>query len=135
MKKLSDYKENIHTCSKCGLCQGACPLYKVTGNDCTVSRGIFIMLSGVINGDLKMSKTLNRYLDLCLKCGACSKFCPSGIDAVKIINAAKSEYFKLHWMEKFISFIQKHFIFKLLPELVSMFKFRTKSKKFDKKVI
>ena len=96
MKNLAEYKENIHSCSKCGLCQAVCPIYKITGNDCTVSRGQFIMLRGLIKGDLKMSAKLNRYLDLCLKCGACSKFCPSGIDVVDIITSAKAEFFKLH---------------------------------------
>ena len=58
MRYLSDCKEDIHSCSKCGLCQSVCPIYKITGNDCTVSRGHFIMLNGLIKGDLKMSKTI-----------------------------------------------------------------------------
>ena len=46
MKKLSDYKEQINKCSKCGKCQEVCPIYKLTGNDCAVSRGKFVMLNG-----------------------------------------------------------------------------------------
>ena len=110
MKDLAEYKEEIHSCSKCGLCQSVCPIYKITGNDCSVSRGHFIMLKGLIKGDLKMTKKLNRYLDLCLKCGACSKFCPSDIDVVEIIASAKAEYFKSHPSEKLISLIQRTFI-------------------------
>ena len=113
MKNLSEYKEDIHSCSKCGLCQAVCPIYKITGNDCSVSRGQFIMLRGLIKGELKMSPKLNRYLDLCLKCGACSKFCPSGIDIVDIITSAKAEYFKTHFFERVISFFQKYFLFGL----------------------
>ena len=110
MKQLEDFKEDIHKCSKCGICQGECPIYKITGNDCSVSRGQFIMLKGVINGDLKLSKTINRYLDLCLKCNACTKFCPSGIDVVDIIISAKAKYFNAHPCEKLKTFIQKYFI-------------------------
>ena len=110
MKQLIDFKEDIHKCSKCGLCQAECPIYKITGNDCTVSRGQFRMLEGVIKGDLKMSKTINRYLDLCLKCGACSKFCPSGIDVVDVIISAKAEYFRLHPIERVKTFFQKYFV-------------------------
>ena len=69
MKTLKNFKQQINSCSKCGLCQSQCPIYKITGNDCTVSRGHFIMLQGLIKGDLKMSKTINHYLNLCLKCG------------------------------------------------------------------
>ena len=133
MKRLVDYKEEIHSCSKCGLCQSVCPIYKITGNDCTVSRGLFIMLKRVINGELKISKQINKYLDMCLKCGACSKFCPSGIDVVDIIGAAKAEYFKTHKIELLKSFFLKillNIIFvigKILP--------KKQSKTFDKKVI
>lgn len=135
MKNLAEYKENIHSCSKCGLCQAVCPIYKITGNDCTVSRGQFIMLRGLIKGDLKMSAKLNRYLDLCLKCGACSKFCPSGIDVVDIITSAKAEFFKLHPSEKLISFIQKNILFGLGVKVLGFFAKNIKSKKFDKKVL
>ena len=135
MKNLSEYKENIHSCSKCGLCQAVCPIYKITGNDCSVSRGQFIMLRGFLKGDLKMSAKLNRYLDLCLKCGACSKFCPSGIDIVDIITSAKAEYFKHHPIEKLISFFQKYFIFGFGIKILSIFSKNIKSKKFEKKVL
>lgn len=135
MKNLTDCKDNIHSCSKCGLCQSVCPIYKITGNDCTVSRGHFIMLRGLINGELKMSKTINKYLDLCLKCGACSKFCPSGIDVVDIVALAKAEYFKSALPEKFISFFQKYLIFNFLMNTLSMIKPHYKSLKFEKKVI
>ena len=135
MKQLIDFKEEIHKCSKCGLCQAECPIYKITGNDCTVSRGQFMMLEGVIKGDLKITKTINRYLDLCLKCGACSKFCPSGLDVVDVIIAAKSEYCKKHIIEKVKTFIQKYFIFGLIPRIIRTFIRPTKSKTFDKKVL
>lgn len=135
MKNLIEFKEEIHKCSKCGLCQAECPIYKITGNDCTVSRGQFSMLEGILNGELKMTKNINRYLDLCLKCGACSKFCPSGIDVVDVIIAAKSEYFKLHPIEKVKTFFQKHFVFGLIPRIIRTFIRPTKSMKFDKKVL
>ncbi len=135
MKQLKDFKNDIHSCSKCGLCQSVCPVYKVTGNDCTVSRGHFIMLKGLIKGEIKMSKKLNRYLDLCLKCGACSRFCPSGIDVVDIIAAAKAEYFKSSLKQKVLSFIQKRIIFGAFVDFINLFTPKAKSKTFDKKVL
>ena len=121
MKRIAEYREEIHACSKCGLCQSVCPVYKITGNDCTVSRGLFIMLKGLIKGELKMSKNMNRYLDLCLKCGACSKFCPSEIDVVDIIASAKAEYFKTSILEKFISFVQKQIFFGIGINFLKLF--------------
>ena len=137
MKTLFDCKEEIHSCSKCGLCQSVCPIYKITGNDCTVSRGHFIMLRGLINGELKMSKTINRYLDMCLKCGACSDFCPSGIDVVDIVALAKAEYFRFNRYENFKSAIL-NFVLNCLHKVN---KLKTachniqSSRSFDKKVI
>ena len=135
MRKLEDEKDTVYSCSKCGLCQSVCPIYKITKNDCTVSRGHFIMLSGLIKGDLKMSNKLNRYLDLCLKCSACSKFCPSGIDVVDIVALAKAEYFKSSSWEKFISFFQKIFFFNIVLKSKNLFTKEIESKKFDKKVL
>lgn len=135
MKKLIDYKDSIRKCSKCGLCQAVCPLYKITGSDCTVSRGQFIMLKGVLDGKIKLNDKVNRYLDLCLKCGACSKFCPSGIDVVDVISAAKYEYFKTHKSERINSFLKKHLIFGLLTGIAGLFHKKSKSKNFQKKVL
>ena len=114
MKKLNDYKEDIHKCSKCGLCQSVCPVYEQTGNDCSVSRGKFIMLNGIIKGDLELNKNVNKYLDMCLKCNACKNFCPSDIDARKIFLAAKSEYFQKCKSSIFIKAFQSKFVFNFI---------------------
>lgn len=135
MKNLVDYKDNIHSCSKCGLCQAVCPIYKITGNDCTVSRGHFIMLRAFIDGKLKMTKKINKYLNLCLKCGACTRFCPSEIDVVDIVAAAKAEYFNSNKLEQIISKFQKIFIFGLGIKALSLFNPKPISKSFDKKVL
>lgn len=111
MSKLIDYKEEIHKCSKCGLCQSVCPVYKATGNDCAVSRGKFIMLNGIIKGDLTLNDKVNKYLDMCLKCNACKDFCPSGIDARKIFLTAKGEYFGKSVYSAFLKILNSPFIF------------------------
>lgn len=111
MKKLEDFKEEINKCSKCGLCQSVCPIYKLTGNDCAVSRGKFVMLDGVLKGDLKLNRNINKYLDLCLKCDKCSNFCPSSIDVCKILETAKYEYEKNTLWGKFIFFLESKYVF------------------------
>ena len=45
MKKLKDFEKEINKCSKCGLCQQACPIFQITGNECAVSKGKFTILS------------------------------------------------------------------------------------------
>ena len=92
MKELKDFEQSLNKCSKCGLCQTVCPLFNLIQNECAVSKGKFIMLHGVTKGDLKLSKNINKYIDMCLKCGKCKDFCPSGIDVCTILNTAKYEY-------------------------------------------
>lgn len=118
MKRLEDYKEEIHRCSKCGICQHACPVYQETGNDCTVSRGQFIMLDGVIKGELKLDENVNKYLDLCMKCGKCKSACPTGIDVVQIILSAKHQYFKNSLEGKLYSFLESKLVFDTILNLV-----------------
>ena len=135
MKNLDECKIDIRSCSKCGLCQSVCPVYKATGNDCTVSRGLFIMLNGLLKNKLKPSKKIKHYLDLCLMCNACSKFCPSGIDAVKIFTLAKNEFFKFSYIEKLISLFQKYIVLNFAIKICSLFAYKSKSETFSNKVV
>ena len=111
MKKLEDFADDINKCSKCGLCQSVCPVYKITGNDCAVSRGKFVMLDGVLKGDLKLNKNIEKYLDMCLKCGKCKDFCPSNIDVCEIFNTAKYECAKSTFHGKVEKFLESKLIF------------------------
>lgn len=131
MKNLKDFQQDLNKCSKCGLCQQACPLYKLNPNECVVSKGKFIMLHGVTKGELQLSNNINKYLDMCLRCGKCNAFCPSGIDVCKIINTAKYEYMKNSLLGNFINFLESRQIFGLLIKLGSVFScpFRPKREK------
>lgn len=132
MKKLINYQEEIHKCSKCGLCQSVCPVYQVTGNDCCVSRGKFIMLNGIVKGDLELSKNVNKYLDMCLKCNACKNFCPSGIDARRIFLTAKSQYFSNCPNSIFIKAFQSKSVFNFVLNLIKIASNTYRFLKFDK---
>ncbi|MBE7712717.1 MAG: (Fe-S)-binding protein [Cyanobacteria bacterium SIG26] len=117
MDKLKDFETELNKCSKCGLCQAVCPIFKITQNDCTVSKGKFIMLHGVTKGDLKLSANINKYLDMCLKCGKCREFCPSDIDICKILNIAKFEYMQTIFAHKLINFFQSKKIFRTIIKI------------------
>ena len=109
MKKLQDYENEIIKCSKCGLCQAVCPIFELTGNECAVSKGKFVMLSGVLKGDLQLSDKIISYIDLCTKCEKCSKFCPAGINAVEIFQCAKYNYLKNKPIFKLLKLFQNPF--------------------------
>ena len=121
MKTLKDYKNELNKCSKCGLCQAVCPIFKITGNECAVSKGKFVMLEGVEKGDLKLSPTINKYLEMCLKCGKCKDFCPSDIEVCDIFATAKHEYIKNSLEGKFVKLLESEFLFDNTIKLLSKF--------------
>lgn len=111
MKEFKDYQNELNRCSKCGLCESVCPLFKLVPNDCAASKGKFIMLCGVAKGELSLSKNINKYIDMCLKCGKCKDFCPAGIDVSEILAAAKHEYMKDKLAGKLINFLESPQVF------------------------
>ena len=113
MKNLKDYEDEIYKCSRCGLCQSVCPVYKATLNECAVSRGKFNILNGIIKGELNLNSTVKKYLDLCTGCNACHDFCPSKIDVKEIFTAAKTEYYKTNSISFFEKIINSYTLFKV----------------------
>jgi len=111
MKEFQDYQNELNRCSKCGLCESVCPLFKLVPNDCVASRGKFVMLYGVASGELSLTKNINKYVDMCLKCGKCKDFCPAGIDVTEILAAAKHEYMKDKLSGKLINLIESPQVF------------------------
>ncbi len=112
--KFEQYKDKIRKCSKCGLCQEVCPLYRLEGNECDTARGLLILLKGVVLNEVRISNRINKYLDKCLRCGKCSKCCPSEIPVEDIIFSLKRKWLYsslggLFKRFKQSEFVQKHF--------------------------
>ena len=96
------------------------------------------MLDGVIKGDLKLNKNINKYLDLCLKCNKCKSACPTSIDVVQIILSAKYEYLKNTFGGKLenalYSFLESKFVFNNALNFVGKISRLFKPKKVQKKL-
>lgn len=114
MKELKDFENEIYKCSRCGLCQSVCPVYKATLNECAVSRGKFNILNGIVKKELNLTKQVKKYLDLCTGCNACRDFCPSQINAKEIFITAKAEYHKKHKPTSWERLINSYTLFKTL---------------------
>ena len=117
---LEQYRNEVSRCVKCGTCLSECPTYLTTGDETMVARGRLSLVEAVLEGELKMSNNFNEYLSTCASCLSCVSKCPSGVDPVKIINAAKSEYFEKD-PDFFTKAILKYFVSKERP-LYPMFK-------------
>ena len=127
MKNLDFFKNDIKKCSRCGLCQAVCPVYKATKNDCTSPRGKFILINEMFKNNLKPSEKLKNYMKMCINCKKCVDYCPSKINTPKINEAFFKDYnyFKFNFwgILIFIKFILNVFenilIKKKLPVLTS----------------
>lgn len=83
----------VSRCRVCGLCQEDCPTYKVTRNEALSARGKIAIFNEFLNGNIPLSYNFNKIFSECTSCLQCSIVCPSGIDPVNIINAARQVYF------------------------------------------
>ena len=129
MKDFFEYKEEIYKCSKCGLCQSVCPVYKITKNECAVSRGKFILLNAIIQNELKLNKSVMDNIDLCTNCNACKDFCPSDIDAREIFASVRHSFLLNRKGSKIISSIK---LFELKMRILQFFIGIFRALKLDK---
>jgi glycolate oxidase iron-sulfur subunit len=127
---LEKHRDEASKCVKCGICHTECPTYIATGDEAMVARGRLTLLEAVIEGDLKLSEEVEDRVSKCTSCLSCVTNCPRGIDPVKIINAAKGEYFKNNNSDYISKLVFKYFrnngkslfpFFKLLGMATNMF--------------
>ncbi len=79
----------VKSCSRCGLCAQVCPIYEVKKTENTLARGKFLQLLGVLRGELKFNKKIERNIKLCVNCKKCTRNCPSEINAVELFSHIK----------------------------------------------
>jgi len=87
---LQAWRKDLEFCKRCGLCMPICP----TGiaNDWYQSktpRGRMLLLYGLVNSELKPTKTLAERLHTCTLCGYCAVKCPSGLKLDEIFIDAR----------------------------------------------
>jgi len=86
MLDKNNYLKELNKCSKCGLCQTVCPIFKETFNECDCPKGKIIMLEGVMKGNLKLDEKIIHYLKKCDDCNLCKNSCPAGINIPEIFK-------------------------------------------------
>ena len=121
-----EVKQNILKCSRCGLCQEVCPVFKEIKDEKTTARGKLMQIWGLKKGDLKLNSKILKNFDLCLNCDKCKLNCPSGVDTTGVFNKEK----KLNLLGKFLNSI---FVFNLKLSALSFFAFFKKTPIYEKK--
>ena len=94
MKKLAglvrELEDQLSACTRCGMCQAVCPLYRETSQESSVARGKMAILGGLMEEAFKEPRRSLEQISRCLLCGACEANCPSGVRVLDIFLKARA---------------------------------------------
>ncbi len=88
---LSRCEGQLETCTKCGFCMSACPVYAEEKTESSVARGKLMLVRALLAGEIGLTPELAEKLNRCTLCGTCRANCPAGTDVPELITAARAE--------------------------------------------
>lgn len=80
----------IGTCTRCGLCQQACPTYRDWRLEADSPRGRVEIIERVAAGE-SPDASMAEHLYACLGCRACETVCPSGVPFGDLLEFGRAE--------------------------------------------
>ena len=93
LKRIVDELKELESltlqCMKCGVCQSVCPLYQKDFFEPSVARGKISLIEALYQGRIESVPGVIKYLDYCILCGRCKRFCPSSVNIDEIFVRAK----------------------------------------------
>jgi len=92
MAELASLHEQIAKCNRCGFCQAGCPVFRVTGQEHSLSRGRLAVARGLMLGNLELTGEVVRALDDCLLCRGCTAHCFPALKTDEIVTAIRHAY-------------------------------------------
>ena len=87
---VRELEEQLSACTRCGMCQAVCPLYRETTQESSVARGKLSILDGLMREAFKEPNKSLEQLSRCLLCGACEANCPSGVRVLELFLKART---------------------------------------------
>ena len=88
--------ERLHahlvTCSKCGFCQPACPIFRATGREANVARGKVALYRNIIEDRLELGPAVKDAFANCLLCRACTDNCFPSIKTDEMVVSFRHAY-------------------------------------------
>jgi glycolate oxidase iron-sulfur subunit len=103
--------DHVVTCSKCGFCQPACPIFRATGLEAYVARGKVALYRNIIEERLEIGPEVKEAFGNCLLCRACTDVCFPAIRTDDVVVSFRHAY-----AERFgRGFLQRRIFRSLLP--------------------
>lgn len=81
----------LQQCMHCGMCLPSCPTYRSTKKERHSPRGRISLMRAVADGHLVVEEELQKEMDYCLGCLACTSACPAGVDYGEMFEVARAE--------------------------------------------
>ncbi len=144
LKKIVDRLKELESltlqCMKCGVCQSVCPLYQKDFFEPSVARGKISLIEALYYGRMENAPGVLKYLDYCILCGRCKRFCPSSVNIDEIFVRAKGivreiEGLPLYQKVLLKSLIGKsNFVTTFQPIVSAGFKLVSKPSKADEEI-
>jgi glycolate oxidase iron-sulfur subunit len=92
----------LRACVHCGMCNAACPTYRLTGDELDGPRGRIYLMKQALEGEAVGALT-QHHLDRCLGCRACETACPSGVEYHRLLDVGRplvAERAPRNWRER-----------------------------------
>lgn len=86
----------IAKCNRCGFCQAGCPVFRVTGEEHSLSRGRLAIARGLMLGQLELTPEVVRALDDCLLCRGCTAHCFPALKTDEVVTTIRHAYINRH---------------------------------------
>ncbi len=97
---VQELESLLAKCTRCGMCQAVCPVFRRTGDQADVTRGKLALLDGLAQRMFDDPGGVNDRLNRCLLCGTCQHNCPSGVDILYVFLKARTVIARYQGMGK-----------------------------------
>ncbi len=88
---LSDYREEVQRCMRCGFCRPLCPSWELIGWETGSPRGRMQMIKAMLDGKIVGDEFVMDRMFKCALCGYCLWRCPAGVKTTDAIKSARAQ--------------------------------------------
>jgi glycolate oxidase iron-sulfur subunit len=92
--RVAEVDRILRKCVHCGLCTAVCPTYVLLGDERDSPRGRIYLIKDMFEKGTGPSPEVRHHVDRCLSCLSCTTTCPSGVDYMHLVDAARAEIFE-----------------------------------------
>jgi glycolate oxidase iron-sulfur subunit len=87
--RLDEANTIIRACVHCGFCNATCPTYALLGDELDGPRGRIYLIKDLLERGRAASAEVALHIDRCLSCLSCMTTCPSGVNYMRLVDAAR----------------------------------------------